>query len=1344
MPASFSNRIAAYFGALFVAAIGFLFVLWFFGLPAIGLLGESEQRVAQAMRILEVKADLQRRLIDQAIVERRGDMLVLAENVTLMNALAAEPDQVQPNLDRIFFRMQRAYPDRYQRLLIVDPSSQRIIASSLPGELGRIFADTQLMNRALQLGATELVEPIANTKTTPALTIVRQIHASDRSGYPRARLVGILVAFVEVNAFVGQLESGGLVDGGAQGSTVLLDAQRQLLARYPVDSQSQEPFQLDQAVAPGFEGTLLQTDEHGGEHIVVYRHVRLGGVLGWTLVQYTSMADALRGLKDSTNRLIVVCAALSTIALLLIGLAARRVTRPLHDLATIAHQLGSGDFSVRFQPRVRDSSEIFALSAAFNRMAGDVQKSQQLLEMRVQERTVALARSEARHRSLFESSADAIVVLDKNKVMECNPCAVSMFGLTDRAKLIGLHPGDLSPAQQPNGEDSLEAANQRMHQATLAGSLSFEWLHHRLDTGATFLAEVLLSTVEVEGHTLIQGIVRDISERKQIQEALRLSEQNLAITLQSIGDAVIATDAKGCVTRMNTTAERLTGWSLADATGRLLSEVFHIISAKTRERATDPVQLVVERGEVVGLSNHTALLSRSGAEYQIADSAAPIRDPQGHIVGVVLVFSDVSEDYRLREALEKTAHLLARTGEIAKVGGWELDLATMQMYFSPESLKINELEPDSTITLEQAVNMIDPDARAATQAAIEAAIAYGTPWNLDVPMTTAKGRQIVARSQGSTVMAGGKAVKLIGAFHDVTEQRTAELELRIAAIAFESQQGMFVADARWRILRVNRAFSDITGYSSQESVGQMPNPLLDGGEHGEAFFEQMSAAIASSGSWQGEVWERRKNGDIFPAWLTVTAVRGSGNVLTHYVATLTDITQRKANEEQIRSLAFFDPLTQLPNRRLLMDRLGKALTSSIRHLRKGALLFVDLDNFKGLNDTLGHDKGDMLLQQVAKRLSTCIRDGDTVARLGGDEFVVMLEDLSTDAMVAAQQAEVVGEKILSVLNATYFLGPYEHHSTPSIGVTLFGDDYESIDEPLKRADLAMYQAKGAGRNTLRFFDPQMQAVVTAHASLESSLREALAQRQFTLNYQLQVAETANDGDRVTGCEALVRWRHPQRGMISPAEFIPLAEETGLILPLGQWVLETACRQLTAWSLRPELAHLTVAVNVSARQFRQSQFVDQVLNVLELTGASPARLKLELTESMLVTNIEDVISKMESLRAAGVGFSLDDFGTGYSSLSYLKRLPLDQLKIDQSFVRDILIDPNDAAISKMVVALAHSLGLSVIAEGVETLEQRDFLASQGCHAYQGYLFARPLPAPELEALVVSMAKREAPL
>jgi diguanylate cyclase (GGDEF)-like protein len=448
------------------------------------------------------------------------------------------------------------------------------------------------------------------------------------------------------------------------------------------------------------------------------------------------------------------------------------------------------------------------------------------------------------------------------------------------------------------------------------------------------------------------------------------------------------------------------------------------------------------------------------------------------------------------------------------------------------------------------------------------------------------------------------------------------------------------------------------------------------------------------------------------------------------VTVVRDITARKIAEVEIERLAFYDPLTQLPNRRLLLDRLQHALASSARSGRNGALLFIDLDNFKTLNDTLGHDKGDLLLQQVAQRLATCVREGDTVARLGGDEFVVMLEGLSENPEEAATHAEIVGEKIIAALNQPYLLAGHEHRSTPSIGVTLFGGHQNAIDELLKQADLAMYQSKAAGRNAMRFFDSKMQAMVTDRAALEADLREALRQQQLILYYQAQVV---GDG-HLTGAEVLVRWQHPQRGIVLPAEFISLAEETGLILPLGNWVLETACAQLAKWAARPNTAHLSLAVNISANQLQQFDFVDQVLAILGSTGANPQKLKLELTESLLVSNAEITIAKMVALKAKGVGFSLDDFGTGYSSLFYLKRLPLDQLKIDKGFVRDILIDINDAAIAKMVVALAESMGLTVIAEGVETEAQRDYLARLGCHAYQGYLFGRPVPLDEFEEFV----------
>lgn len=567
-----------------------------------------------------------------------------------------------------------------------------------------------------------------------------------------------------------------------------------------------------------------------------------------------------------------------------------------------------------------------------------------------------------------------------------------------------------------------------------------------------------------------------------------------------------------------------------------------------------------------------------------------------------------------------------------------------------------------------------------------------------------------------------------GTIRDLTEKRQAEHHLRVAAATFETKEGVAITDANQCILRVNRSFTEITGYDADEVIGKTPR-VLSSGRQDKAFYAAMWESILRTGNWQGEIWNRRKNGEVYPEWLNVTAVKAADGVVTNYVGTFSDITERKASESEIALLAFYDPLTGLPNRRLLLDRLKQRVSSNTRRSSCIAVLFIDLDNFKTLNDTLGHDIGDQLLREVGHRLSSCVRDGDTVARLGGDEFVVLIEDLEQDAQTAASQVELIGEKILLEIVRPYQLAAIEHHCSASVGVTLMANQQVTADDLMKQADLAMYQAKAGGRNTLRFFDPDMQAAISRRALLEDGLRRALEAGQFRLYYQGQVDR---DG-RLTGVEALLRWCHPERGMVSPLDFIPLAEESGLILPIGDWVLENACQLLVKWAQRPEMAHLTVAVNVSARQFQQRDFVTRVLMAIDSTGANPQRLKLELTESLLVNNVEDIIRKILTLRRSGIGFSLDDFGTGYSSLTYLKRLPLDQLKIDQSFVRNILRDPNDAAIAKTIVALANSLGLSVIAEGVETQAQKDLLADHGCLAYQGYLFYRPVPIEEFEDL-----------
>ena len=591
------------------------------------------------------------------------------------------------------------------------------------------------------------------------------------------------------------------------------------------------------------------------------------------------------------------------------------------------------------------------------------------------------------------------------------------------------------------------------------------------------------------------------------------------------------------------------------------------------------------------------------------------------------------------------------------------------------------------------------------------------------------GHAIVVEVHGRRMEFEGKPA-VIGVILDITERKRAEEQMRIAATAFESHEGMFVTDVGRVVLRVNEAFGQITGYLPEDVVGQ-PLEVFHSATHDDLFCAEVWMRVDTTGSWHGEICGQRKSGELYPEWLSLATVKDSEGQISHYVGTIADMTERKAAEAEIEYLAFYDQLTRLPNRRLLLDRLQQAIAASTRNGAEGALLIIDLDNFKDLNDTLGHDKGDMLLKLVAERLTSCVRHGDTVARLGGDEFVMMLEGLSQRPDEAAAQSKRIGETILNLLNQPYPLANREYHSTPSIGVTLFSDQQHSVDELLKRADLAMYKAKEAGRNTLRFFDPDMQAAVAARTAIEADLRIGLREGQFIVYYQPQVGICGE----LTGVEALVRWNRPQRGLIAPGEFISIAESSGLILPLGRWVLETACRQLVVWASDPATKHLDMAVNVSARQFHHAEFVRSVLDVLEATGANPSRLKLELTESLLLADVDDVINKMELLKQRGVGFSLDDFGTGYSSLSYLKRLPLDQLKIDQSFVRGIVTSEDDAAITSTIVALAKNLGLSVIAEGVETEEQLALLAGQGCHAYQGYLFGRPDVVTSLDRLLV---------
>jgi diguanylate cyclase (GGDEF)-like protein/PAS domain S-box-containing protein len=556
------------------------------------------------------------------------------------------------------------------------------------------------------------------------------------------------------------------------------------------------------------------------------------------------------------------------------------------------------------------------------------------------------------------------------------------------------------------------------------------------------------------------------------------------------------------------------------------------------------------------------------------------------------------------------------------------------------------------------------------------------------------------------------------------------MELQLQKLALDEHAIVSITDVTGTITYANERFCRITQYTREELLGKN-HSLLNSGIHPKGFFKNMFRVIAHGEVWHNEVCNRAKDGSLFWLDMTVVPFLNEKNKPYQYIAIRTDITARKNSEEATLRLAFYDPLTNLPNRRLLMDRLQRSLSVNSRNNEHGAILFIDLDNFKNLNDTKGHGVGDLLLIEVGTRLKNCVRDEDTVARLGGDEFVVMLENLGNKADPASAHAEHVAHKILLELNKPYLLNGYEHYSSPSIGATLFCDSSKSVDDLLKHADSAMYQSKNAGRNTIRFYDPRTQALLVARNELEAALRHALDNQELQLYYQIQV----NKDQQAIGAEVLLRWNHPTVGKVAPEQFIPLAEETGLIVPIGLWILQTACMQLKKWQGQTLTSGLVLSVNVSVRQFREKNFVQQVQKVITDNGINPALLKLEITESMIMDNVDATICTMNELKALGLKFSMDDFGTGYSSLSSIKRLPLDQIKIDQSFVRDIEHDPNDKAIVRIIIAMASSMNLDIIAEGVETAEQLRLLTLKGCTNYQGYLLSEPVPVEQFEALLL---------
>ena len=942
-------------------------------------------------------------------------------------------------------------------------------------------------------------------------------------------------------------------------------------------------------------------------------------------------------------------------------------------------------------------------------------------------------------RAIFNQSPEAMLLASPldGKIVEVNQAWVALTGFA-RQEALGRTALELG-----HWPDQLEALQMVLAPLKTCGRVS--------DVDVTLVMKDLMprvvrmnaSLVDFGGERVIVMTLHDVTPERLAQEALRAGERVLAQTVEKLRRQVemfelVESLAKAGHWMANPVDEPLFMWSkgLYQLTQEPGGKIFPIEEARERIHPEDLDAYLTKRAALDGSTLNYRWLFPDRRYHWIRTQMRRLHNSDGSYTDLGVV-QDFTEEYQAEQVLKSRLHLIQQlTSRLPEMVFQFLQHTTESgefIFVSDAVQSIFRVSPQEARSNSKCVfRRVHPEDLAAVLQSISSAREDGMTWAQEFRVKFEDGDVRVVFGKAITLREPDGQLVTYGSVTDITDHKASqatlrESEARFRALTELSSDWFWEQDEQFRFTRVDGNLTPNSALPAESYIGQTRWHFGAQGASPAQWAAHQATLEAHETFHDFEMQRPRLDGTLMWVAISGTPIHDAEGQFKGYRGVGRDISARKLAEDKIEQLAFYDVLTELPNRRLLMNRLQKTLSISEREKTTGALLFIDLDNFKDLNDTQGHDLGDLLLKQVARRLVACVRETDTVARLGGDEFVVMLQCLDSGVVAATAQVEHVGKKILTQLNQVYLLGTLEHHSTPSIGVTLFEGQKQSMDELLKQADLAMYESKSAGRNTLRFFDPAMQALVAQRTELEIELRQGLQRQELRLFYQPVVDVNAH----VVGVEALVRWQHPRRGMVSPAEFIPMAEQTGLILQLGHWVLEVACRQLVQWSTQVATQSLTMAVNVSARQFRHAEFVPQVLALLRQTGANPHCLKLELTESLLLTDPQDAILRMAELRSVGVRFSLDDFGTGYSSLSYLKLLPLQQLKIDQSFVRDVLTDPNDAAIARTVLALGQSLGFQVVAEGVETVGQRAFLQGNGCTLFQGYLFGKPVPIEELQ-------------
>lgn len=932
---------------------------------------------------------------------------------------------------------------------------------------------------------------------------------------------------------------------------------------------------------------------------------------------------------------------------------------------------------------------------------------------------------EEKYRTIFEKSRDAILIITNRVFTDCNQATVEMLGYADKDKFLNTKPSALSPEYQPDGKVSLVKANEMMDLAVEQGSHRFEWIHTKAD-GSTFPVEVLLTTISAKkDNELIHTIWRDISEHKKNQERIIESEKRFQALMQQAPAVIELYDLDGLQITANKAYEEFWGFSAETTAGN-----FNVLQSEEAQR-TGLIEYVKRAyaGEVVIVPEYrfaptgATEAGNKGPARWLSTKIYPIKNTDGKVENIVITHEDVTQQKMaaldLQFSEERFRSLVETTSDFI----WEVDCNATYTYASPMVEEILGYPPNEVIgkTPFDLMPDFEREKIAETFGAIVAAErSFDSLENINLHRD---GSLVVLETSGVPffdkhgVFAGYRGID-----RDITQRKKYENQLLLTESVFtNSIEGIAITDKHGTIQKVNTAFTDITGYTFDEALGQNPR-ILKSDKHDDEFYREMWRALLEDGQWSGEIWNRRKDGSVYPEWLSIAAIKTETGETTHFISVFHDITEKKLNEEKLEFLAFHDPLTRLPNRRLFYDRLKVSIATARRYEHKAALLYMDVDNFKSINDSYGHPFGDEILCRVKERIASICRQSDTFARYGGDEFVIVLNHIS-----GSNEALEFSKRLVELFKEPFEINHEELFTSLSIGLAIFPDDGEDIVTLEKNADMALYRAKQEGKQQAFLFRKDLKDTLLRRSFLENSLRRSMHDlTSFHLVYQPKIDIRDN---RIKGVEALLRWNIDGE-FISPAEFIPIAEETNCIVQLGEWVIRTAMADIAALQQdgHPELS---LSINLSAKQFKDSRLFAAIENIINQTNFTPTRLIFEITESVPTENIEEAIGIMERLNSMGVNLSLDDFGTGYSSLGYLKKFPLKELKIDRSFIQDIPHDQNDIAISRTIIKMAQNLGFDVVAEGVETPEQIEFLRQNECHIAQGYIFYKPLTIDALQ-------------